>query len=520
MIVFVLVLMIACTNAASLLLARATGRAREMATRAALGAGRARLLRQLLVESLMLASLAGVAGVAIAWAMSRLLLGLKPGNLPISLEIPMDWRVVLFAAAVSVATGVVFGLAPAMRASAVEAARVLREESQTAGRKKARLRNALVVTQVAMCVVLLAGATLCVRSLMNANAIDPGFDTRHIALSDFDPGSLGYTPEKVKDFYARLLERVRRLPQVTSASYAASLPLGTSRQAGTAGKILGHDPNAIPISVFRVEPGFLGTMGIPFMKGRDLTEKETDSATPDGVVINEYLARRLWPGGDALGQRLALSGEKTTSQVVGVVRNGKYRTLGEGPMAAVFRGTLPPQRTLVVRTEGDERVVLGEVRRAVPAVDPLMTTTIEQTIGDFMALPLFPARAIGWLLGVSGILAVVMTTIGLFGVISYVVSLRTHEIGVRMALGARRADVLKLVIGQGLRLTGIGLAIGLCVALAATRLLAPLLYGIGADDPATMTAVALGLAMIALSACYLPARRAMRVDPSVALRYE
>jgi putative ABC transport system permease protein len=165
-------------------------------------------------------------------------------------------------------------------------------------------------------------------------------------------------------------------------------------------------------------------------------------------------------------------------------------------------------------------VLLGEVRRAVPAVDPLMTTTIEQTIGDFMALPLFPARAIGWLLGVSGILAVVMTTIGLFGVISYVVSLRTHEIGVRMALGARRADVLKLVIGQGLRLTGIGLAIGLCVALAATRLLAPLLYGIGADDPATMTAVALGLAMIALSACYLPARRAMRVDPSVALRYE
>jgi predicted permease len=520
MIVFVLVLLIACTNAASLLLARATGRTREMATRAALGAGRARLLRQMLVESLMLASLAGVAGVAIAWAMSRLLLGLKPANLPIALEIPMDWRVVLFAAAASVATGVVFGLAPGLQASAVEAARVLREESQTAGRKKARMRNVLVVAQVAMCVVLLAGATLCVRSLMNANAIDPGFYTRHIALADFDPGSLGYTPEKVKDFYARLLERVRRLPQVTSASYAAFLPLGTSRQAGTAGKILGHDPNAIPISVYRVEPGLLETMGIPFLRGRDLTEKEADVGTPDGVVINEYLARRLWPGGDALGQRLALSGEKTTSQVVGVVRNGKYRTLGEGPMAAVFRGTLPPARTLVVRTKGDERAVLDEVRRAVPAVDPLMTTTMEQTIGDFMAFPLFPARAIGWLLGVSGILAVVMTTIGLFGVISYVVSLRTHEIGVRMALGARRADVLKLVIGQGLRLTGIGLGIGLCVAMAATRLLAPLLYGIGADDPATMTAVAVGLATIALTACYLPARRAMNVDPSVALRYE
>jgi predicted permease len=520
MIVFVLVLLIACTNAASLLLARATGRAREMATRAALGAGRARLLRQLLVESLMLASLAGALGVAIAWVMSRLLMRLKPGNLPITLEIPLDWRVVLFAMAVSVATGVVFGLAPALRASAVDPARVLREESQTAGRKKARLRNILVIAQVAMCVVLLAGATLCVRSLMNANAIDPGFDTRHIALADLDPGSLGYTPEKVEDFYARLLDRVQRLPQVTSASYAAFLPLGTSRQAGTAGKMLGNDPDAVRISVFRVEPGLLRTLGIPLLRGRDLTQKEADSDTPESVVINEYLARRLWPGEDPVGKHLVLSGEKASSQVVGVVKNGKYRTLGEGPMSAVFRGELPPARTLVVRTIGDERAVLDEVRRAVPGVDPLMTTTLVQTIGDFMAFPLFPARATGWLLGASGILALVMTTIGLFGVIAYVVSQRTHEIGVRMALGARRSDVLKLVMGQGLRLTGIGLGIGICVALGAARLLSPLLYGIGANDPATMIAVAAALAAIALTACYLPARRAMRVDPSVALRYE
>ncbi len=520
MIVFVLVLLIACTNAASLLLARATGRVREMATRAALGAGRARLVRQMLVESLMLAGLAGGAGVAIAWVTSRLLMELKPGNLPIALEIPTDWRVLLFAVAVSVATGVVFGLVPALRASAVKPAQVLREESQTAGRKKALMRNGLVVAQMAMCVVLLAGAALCVRSLMNANAIDPGFDTRHIALANLDPGSLGYTPEKIKDFYARLLDRVRRLPQVTSASYAAFLPLGMSRQAGTAGKSLGHDPNAISVSVYRVEPGLLGTMGIPLQRGRDLTEKEADGTTPDGVVINEYLARRLWPGEDPLGKRLALSGEKTTSQVVGIVKNGKYRTLGEGPMAAVFRGTLPAARTLVVRTAGDERQVLDEVRRVVPEVDPLMTTTMAQTIGDFMALPLFPARATGWLLGVSGILAVVMTTIGLFGVIAYVVSQRTHEIGVRMALGARRSDVMKMVMAHGIRLTTIGLGIGLCAAFGAARLLSPLLYGIGPNDPATMTSVAVGLAAVALAACYLPARKAMSVDPSVALRYE
>jgi predicted permease len=520
MLVFVLVLLIACTNAASLLLARASGRAREMATRAALGAGRARLIRQLLVESLMLSVLAGATGLAIAWATSRLLMQLKPANLPISLEIPMDWRVVLFAMAASAFTGVICGLAPALRASAVEAARVLREESQTAGRKKARIRNVLIVAQMAMCVVLLAGAMLCVRSLRNANAIDPGFDTHHIAMATLDPGSLAYSPEKVRDFYTRLLDRVRALPHVTSASYAAFLPLGLSRQMGSAGKVLGKDPNAVRVSVFRVEPGFFETMGIPLLRGRDLTAKEADAATADGVVINEYLARRLWPGEDPLGKRLALSGEKTTSQVVGVVKNGKYRTLGEGPTAAVFRGALPTQRTIVVHTDGDERAVLEEVRRVVPAVDPLMTTTLEQTVGEFMALPLFPARTTGWLLGVSGLLAVVMTTIGLFGVIAYVVSQRTHEIGVRMALGARRADVLKLVMGQGLRLTAIGLGIGLCVALAASRLLAPVLYGISADDPATMAAVAVGLAAIAMSACYLPARKAMRVEPSTALRYE
>jgi putative ABC transport system permease protein len=283
---------------------------------------------------------------------------------------------------------------------------------------------------------------------------------------------------------------------------------------------VGRDPNAVRISVYRVEPGLLGIMRIPLLRGRDLTQKEADSTAPDAVVINEYLARRLWPGEDPIGKHLALSGEKTLSQVVGVVKNGKYHTLGEGPVAAVFRGTLPAARTLVVRSAGDDRTVLDEVRREVPIVDPLMTTTLVQTIEEFMALPLFLPRTVGWLLGVSGILAVMMTAIGLFGVIAYMVSQRTHEIGVRMALGARRSDVMKMVMGQGLRLTAIGLGIGLVAAFAGARLLKPLLYGIGANDPATMAAVAVGLAAIALTACWLPARKAMRVEPSVALRYE
>jgi predicted permease len=518
--VFAIVLLIACTNAASLLLARATGRAREMATRSALGAGRARLVRQMLVESLMLAGIAGAVGVAIAWTTSRLLMQLKPADIPITLTIPMDWRVALFTAAVSIATGVVFGLAPALRASAVDAARVLKEESQTGGRKRARMRNVLVVAQMAMCVVLLAGAALCVRSLLNANAIDAGFEAHHIALARLDPGSLGYTPGKTSEFYARILERVERLPGVISASYAAFLPLGTSRSGTGVSHQLGQDPSAMEADVYRVGPGFFQTMGIPLLRGRGLTQKEAESDKPDAVLINETLARRLWPGTDPVGKRLAMRDEKMMSQVVGVVKDGKYHTLGEGPLPVVFRGTLPSARTLVVRTVGDSRTLLNEVSREVPIVDPLMAATGLQTIEEYMALPLFPARTVGWLLGVSGILAVVMTTIGLFGVIAYMVSQRTHEIGVRMALGARRSDVLKMVMGLGLRLTAIGLGIGLCAAFGAARLLSPLLYGIGANDPATMTAVALGLAAIALTACYLPARKAMSVDPSVALRYE
>jgi len=518
--VFALVLLIACANAASLMLARATGRAREMATRAALGAGRLRLLRQMLVESLLLAAIAGAAAIAIASATAQLLMKLMPSNLPISLDIPLDWRVVLFTTTVSLAAGVVFGIAPALRASAAQPSRVLKDESPTAGSKNSRMRGVLIVAQMAMCVVLLAGAALCVRSLFNANAIDPGFDIHHIALARLDPSSLGYSPEKIQDFYARLLARVQQLPNVTTASYAQFLPLEMSRSETKVRKRLGNDAEAISVDVFRFEPGLFDTMGIPLLRGRDLTPKEADNPTPDAIVINEYLARRLWPGQDPIGKHLVFGDAKALSEVVGVVKNGKYRTLGEGPVAVVFRGYLPPMRTLVVRTAGNSRTLLDEIRREVPLVDPLMTATDVQTIEDFMALPLFPARTTGWLLGVSGVMAVIMTAIGLFGVIAYVVSQRTREIGIRMALGARRSDVMKLVMTQGVYLTAIGLVIGLCAAFGAARLLSPLLYGIGATDPATMTAVAIGLTAIALLACYLPARRAMHVDPSVALRCE
>jgi predicted permease len=518
--VFALVLLIACTNAASLLLARATGRAREMATRAALGAGRARLIRQMLIESLMLAALAGAAGIAVAWATSRMLMMLKPASIPVTLSIPIDWRVVLFTTAISIATGVIFGLAPALRASAVQAARVLKEESQTAGLKKSRLRSALVIAQMAACVVLLAGAALCVRSLMNASAIDAGFDMHHIALTTLDPSALGYTPAKVNEFYTRLLDRVQQLPGVTSASYTAFLPLGTSRSGTGISKQLGPNLDQTEVDLYRVSSGFFQTMGIPLLRGRDFTQRELNSDKPDAVVINQTLANRLWPGEDPIGKHLVMHGEKNMSLVVGVVKDGKYHTLGEPPVAVIFLAELPPQRTIVVRSIGDSRALLDEIQREVTMVDPLMAATDGQTIEQYMALPLFPARTVGWLLGVSGLLAVVMTAIGLFGVIAYMASQRTHEIGVRMALGARQSDVMKLVMRQGLRVTIVGLSIGIVAAFAASRLLSPVLYGIDANDPVTMAAVAISLTVIALTACYLPARKAMNIDPSVALRYE
>jgi predicted permease len=453
--------------------------------------------------------------------MARLLLELKPATIPLSIAVPLDWRVLSFALVVSFATGILFGLVPALRSASVEAAPALKEETQSAGLRKSRLRSILLIGEIATCVVLLAGATLCVRSLLHANSIDPGFDTQHIAVATLDPSTLGYSPAKINAFYGRLMDRVLTLPGVTAASYVSHLPLGTSREATSAGHHVAPDPDQVRVDLFSAGPDYFTTMGIALIRGRDFTRQESDSPDPGVVIVNEVLAQKLWPGQDPIGKQIALGGAKTTSKVIGEVKAGKYRTLGESPMAVVFRATLPSgKRTLVVRTSGDARALLDELARTVQEVDPLMAVTDSQTIEEYMALPLFPARATGLLLGASGILAVVLTAIGLFGVIAYVVSQRTHEIGVRMALGARETDVLKLVMRQGLFVTSAGLFIGLAGAIAAARLLSPLLYGIGANDPATLASVAAAVTGVAMLACYIPARRATRVDPTVALRYE
>lgn len=520
MAVFGLVLLIACTNAAGLLLARATGRAREMAIRQALGAGRRRLIRQLMVESLLLSSLAGTAGIALAWGVAHLLLELTPSSLPIRLEVPLDWRVLLFTCVASVMTGVIFGIIPALRSVRVDAAPVLKEETQAGSVRKSRLRSVLMTGEVALCVVLLTGATLCVRSLRNASAIDPGFDTHHIAVATLDPGSLGYSDAKTEAFYKELLTRVRALPRVTAASYTDHLPLGTAREATSVVLKPGSKQNLTMADVYRVGPGYFATMGVPLLRGRDFTQQETAGQVAEVALVNEALAQKMWPGRDPVGQRMVIGDQKITTEVIGVVRTGRYRTLGEEPLPVLYRGSMGAQRSLVVRSAGDARPLLDAVRSEVQRVDPSMAATNLQTIEQFMALPLFPARTIGLLLGASGILAVVLTAIGLFGVIACVVSQQTHEIGVRMALGATPKSVLQLVLKQGLVITMIGLGIGLAAALAAMRLLAVLLYGVRPDDPVTLVGVSVGLTAIALLACYVPARRAMGIDPMTALRYE
>lgn len=522
MAVFGFVLLIACANVASFLLARATGRTREMAVRCALGAGKGRLVQQMLVESTLLSSLAGLAGLILAYWTAPLLLALKPASLPITLRLPFDWRVLVFTIVVSLICGVAFGLTPALRSANVPVASNLKNETQVAGLRKSRLRSLLMTGEVTTCAVLLVCAALCVRSLRNASSINPGFNTQHVIAATLNPKSLGYSDSQVRNFYQQLFERARALPGVTAASFTDHLPLGPAREQNSITDAMRPEPSqndAISIDILRVAPDYFQTMGIPLLRGRDFNSSDSGDGSRV-AIINEALAKRLWKNEDPLDRRVRFSGEKYSTEVIGVVPTGKYRTLGEDPIPVAYLPQLRARRTLVVRTSGDAATLLNSLRHEVYSVDHNVAATNLETMQQYMSLPLFPARTTGLLLGVSGLLALGLTTIGLFGVISYTVSQRTHEIGVRVAMGAQRSDILNLVIRHGLLVTVIGLAIGLAIAFGAVQLLSSLLYGIAPRDPATFIGVALLLCAVTLLACYLPARRAMRVDPVVALRYQ
>jgi predicted permease len=516
-----LVLLIACANAANLVLARAMTRRRELAVRSALGAGRFRILRQALTESLLLSMTGGAGGLLLAWWAVPLLLNLKPATIPLFLDAPFDWRVFTFAFAASLISGIVFGAGPAWRASGRELLPALKDERQFAGPRRSRLRGAVVVAQITVCLVLLISAALCVRSLLNARSIDPGFSIRNVATARLDPSSLGYSDAQNTEFYRQLLQRVRALPGVASASLASSLPLGTDRMVHGI-EIDGFSPPAgekdIPIQTFNVAPGFFSTMGIPVLKGREFLPEDMHAGA-SGVVINEEMARRYWPGRDPLG--LHLKDDKQTFEIVGVVKTGRYRSLAEDPQPFMYQPLNAPSRAyLVVRCKSDEQAALGEIRRVLESLDPNVVPIEMESMTQYMALPLFAAHTTGLLLAVFGAVALLLATIGLSGVVSYSVSQRTTEIGVRMALGADRGNVLNLILRQGMELTALGIALGLAVSFAATRVLSGLLYGIKPADPLTFISVSLFLAIVALLSCYLPARRAATIDPMKALRAE
>jgi predicted permease len=531
-----LVLLIACANVASLLLARAAARRRELAIRVALGAARARLVRQLVTESLLLSALGGAAGLLLAmWGTDLLHAMVPPLPFPVALDLGLDWRVVGFTAGVSLATSLLFGLVPALAASRPDLVSALKDDAGGgSGWHRARLRKSFVAGQVALSLVLLIGSGLFLRSLRNASAIEVGFDPEDLVALSVDLSLQGYDEERGHAFHRQLIERVRALPGVTAASLAAELPLGFDGPMGLSGTRRGitvegyraAEGEDTEVSTTTVGPDYFQTMKIPLVRGRGFSERDT-RGSPGVVVVNQAFARRYWPGQEALGKRIQMGGGNNAGapslEVVGVVVDGKYATLGEEKRPFFY---LPlyqdhsPRVTLVVRTEASPAAALAAARRAVRDLDRNLPIHAARTMSDHLAATLLPARMAAAVLGVFGLVALALAAMGLYGVVSFSVAQRTREIGMRMALGARRRDVLDLVIRQGMQLTLIGIAIGLAIAGAMTRMLSGLLYGVSAGDPLVFTAIALLLAAVAGLACYLPARRAARVDPMLALRHE
>src|SRR5262245_3005883 len=526
MAVVVLVLLLACVNLANLLLARATERRKEIATRLALGASRARLVRQLVTESLLLSFAGGACGLLIASWLTRLVANIKlPTDISLLFDLRLDWRVLIFALLASLVTGIVFSILPALHASKPELVPALKDEASMGGFRRSRLRNALVVVQVALSLVLLIGAGLIVRSLQAAQRMRPGFNPDNAVAISFDMGLQGYSEQQGREFQTRALEHARALPGVRSAAVAAYLPLSLNYNStiiyveGQPALSTSQLPQAVPDYV---SPGYFETMQTP-LRGRDFTEQENKKESRVAIV-NETFAHRFFPNQDPIGKRFNFSGpENPFWEVVGVCADGKYNTLGEEQQAALFQPLLRDYSTsvtLVARTSSDPRAVLSSLRREVQALDPNMPLYNVETLNEHMGVPLFPARVAAIVLGSFGALALLLAAIGIYGVMSYVVAGRIREIGLRMALGAKAADVLRLILRQGMLLAVIGTLIGLTIGFGGTRLLKTLLYGVSAADPVTFAIVAILLFAVAALACFVPARRATKVDPLVALRYE
>jgi predicted permease len=541
-----LVLLIACANVANLLLARAASRRKEISIRLALGASRWRLIRQLLTESVLLSIIGGAFGLLLAfWLVDALRMLSPPANLfPVAFDFSLDQRVLGFTLLLSVVTGVVFGIAPALQASNPDLVTALKDETavlpgQTGWlARRFSLRNLLVVAQVALSLVLLIGAGLFLRSLRQAQRIDLGFEPDHVLTMPLNINLLRYTKTQGQDFYRRVLEQVEAIPGVESATLTRTPPLsGASRESSVmiegregsdnvthsegAGVSEEMDNNITLAS--SVAQKYFQTLNIPLLRGRDFNAQDREGA-PGVVIVNETFTARYLPHQDPLGRRISLNGTKGPwLEIVGVAHDGKYITVGEAPAPFVYQPLAQRHESgmvLLVRTVGDPAQFVAPVRAGVHSIERNLPLTNARTMTELLAMSLFPARMGAVLLGSFGLLALLLATVGLYGVMSYSVSRRTREIGIRMALGAGSGNVLRLVLREGMTLVGVGVLIGLVVAFAATRLLVGFLYGVSPTDPLAFIGIALLLSAVALVASFVPARRAAKVDPMVALRYE
>ncbi|HEX8775381.1 MAG TPA: ABC transporter permease [Pyrinomonadaceae bacterium] len=525
------VLLIACANVANLLLARASSRQKEIAIRTALGASRLRVVRQLLTESVLLSLMGGAAGLLLAlWGIDALG-ALIPENIPRANEIGVDSRMLGFTLLISLLTGLIFGLAPSLQASKTDINEALKDGTRGAstGSGRNRFRGMLVVSEIALALVLLVGAGLLIRSFMRLQQVDPGFEPKSVVAMEivlpFIAPSNYKEPEQQAAFFRQTLERAATLPGVQAATVVSSLPLsGAFESTDVIIEGQPEPPNGDwpPANYTMVSADYFRVMSIPLMKGRALTERDTKES-PGVVVINETMARHYWPGEDAIGKRLTMGFEKTPREVVGVVGDVRQNSLDvETPLAVYlpYQQFPYPGMTLVVRTVSDPASMAAAVRREVQAIDASLPVSNVRSMDEVVATSVSQRRFNMTLLGIFASVALLLSAVGIYGVMSYSVTQRTHEIGIRIALGAGSRDILRLVVGQGMLLTLIGVALGLAASLVLTRLMASLIYGVSATDPLTFAGVSLALALVALLACLIPARRATKVDPMEALRYE
>jgi macrolide transport system ATP-binding/permease protein len=524
--VVLLVLLIACANVANLLLARATVREKEIAIRAAMGASRSRLVRQMLAESLLLALGGGVLGALMAaWTSGGLTLFFPPTHLPVGVATSMDWRVLSFIVMLSIATGVLFGIVPALRGSRTQVNDSLKEGGRTSagGSGQPRLRNLLVLSETVLAVVLLVGAGLMVRTLQVAQSTSPGFNTDRVLLGAMDLRANGYSRTQSGAFYSQLLDKLKTVPGVRSATLELWAPLWFTGRGYTLPDIEGYTPKpdedrAIDYNV--VGPNYFSATEIPLLAGREFTQADGDPA-PRVCIVNRTMAQHYWPGESAIGHRL--NSWDTWWTVAGVVQDIHYHSMNEQPESFAYFPFLQMPQTdanILVRTEGKPEALLGAFRSQVHDLNPNVPILESDNLANLLSISLFAYRTAATLGALLGGIGLVLASIGIFGVLSYSVNQRTQEIGVRMALGARPADILRLVVGQGMRLVLGGMAVGIIAAIIAGQLISNLLYGVKATDPITFAGTAVILSTVAMLACALPARRAMLVDPMVALRYQ